>query len=50
MTVKKITPVLLVDSIEPLLPFWIHGLAFEKTIEVPLRQRPRVRRLSERKH
>ncbi|MGH9736602.1 MAG: VOC family protein [Candidatus Acidiferrales bacterium] len=35
MNVKKITPVLLVDSIEPLLPFWINRLGFEKTIEVP---------------
>lgn len=35
MNVKKITPVLLVNSIEPLLPFWIDRLGFEKTIEVP---------------
>lgn len=31
MAVKKITPVLLVDAIEPLLPFWIDKLGFAKT-------------------
>jgi len=31
---KKLTPVLIVDSIEPLLPFWAQ-LGFEKTVEVP---------------
>jgi len=35
MNVKKITPVLLVDEIEPILPFWINRLGFTKTIEVP---------------
>lgn len=35
MNVKKITPVLLVDEIEPILPFWIDRLGFTKTIEVP---------------
>jgi uncharacterized glyoxalase superfamily protein PhnB len=35
MNVKKITPVLLVDEIEPILPFWIGRLGFAKTIEVP---------------
>jgi uncharacterized glyoxalase superfamily protein PhnB len=35
MNVKKITPVLLVDEIEPVLPFWIERLGFAKTIEVP---------------
>jgi uncharacterized glyoxalase superfamily protein PhnB len=35
MTVKKITPVLLVGEIEPILPFWIDRLGFTKTIEVP---------------
>jgi uncharacterized glyoxalase superfamily protein PhnB len=35
MNVKRITPVLLVSEIEPLLPFWIDRLGFEKTIEVP---------------
>lgn len=35
MAVKKITPVLLVDAIEPLLPFWTDKLGFAKTIEVP---------------
>jgi hypothetical protein len=35
MNVKKITPVLFVKEIEPLLPFWVDDLGFTKTIEVP---------------
>jgi uncharacterized glyoxalase superfamily protein PhnB len=35
MNVKKITPVLLVNEIEPILPFWIERLGFTKTMEVP---------------
>ncbi len=35
MTVKKITPILYVDSIEPALPFWTERLGFEVTAEVP---------------
>jgi uncharacterized glyoxalase superfamily protein PhnB len=35
MIVKRITPVLLVKEIEPLLPFWTDRLGFTKTIEVP---------------
>jgi uncharacterized glyoxalase superfamily protein PhnB len=35
VNVKKITPVLLVKEIEPVLPFWIGRLGFAKTIEVP---------------
>jgi uncharacterized glyoxalase superfamily protein PhnB len=35
MNVKRITPVLLVKEIEPVLPFWIDKLGFTKTIEVP---------------
>ncbi len=35
MNVKKITPVLLVNEIEPILPFWVDRLGFTKTIEVP---------------
>ena len=35
MNVKKITPVLLVSEIEPVLPFWLDRLGFTKTIEVP---------------
>ncbi|HMD06106.1 MAG TPA: VOC family protein [Candidatus Acidoferrum sp.] len=35
VNVKKITPVLLVSEIEPVLPFWIDRLGFTKTIEVP---------------
>ncbi len=35
MNVKRITPVLLVQEIEPLIPFWVDGLGFEKAIAVP---------------
>ncbi len=33
--VKKLTPVLFVKEIEPVLPFWVDGLGFTKTNEVP---------------
>jgi catechol 2,3-dioxygenase-like lactoylglutathione lyase family enzyme len=32
---KKLTPVLNVDAIEPCLPFWVDRLGFEKTAEMP---------------
>ncbi len=32
---KKLTPVLYVEQIEPVLPFWVDRLGFEKTAEVP---------------
>jgi len=35
MNVKRITPVLLVKEIEPLVPFWVGRLGFTKTVEVP---------------
>jgi hypothetical protein len=35
MNVKRITAVLLVREIEPVLPFWVEKLGFTKTIEVP---------------
>ncbi len=35
MNVKRITPVLLVKEIEPVIPFWVDRLGFTKTIEVP---------------
>lgn len=35
MTVKKLTPVLFVPAIEPVLPFWVDRLGFAKTVEVP---------------
>lgn len=35
MNVKRITPVLFVKEIEPVLPFWMEKLGFAKTIEVP---------------
>jgi uncharacterized glyoxalase superfamily protein PhnB len=31
----KITPILIVDEIEPSLKFWVDQLGFEKTVEVP---------------
>jgi hypothetical protein len=34
-TMKKLSPVLVVDAIEPCLPFWVDRLGFEKTTEVP---------------
>ena len=33
--VKKLTPVLFVKEIELVLPFWVEGLGFTKTAEVP---------------
>ena len=35
MNVKRITPVLLVREIEPVVSFWVDRLGFTKTIEVP---------------
>jgi uncharacterized glyoxalase superfamily protein PhnB len=35
MTVRKITPVLFAEEIEPCLKFWVERLGFEKTIDVP---------------
>ncbi|HET6764564.1 MAG TPA: VOC family protein [Longimicrobiaceae bacterium] len=32
---KKLTPVLYVEQIEPALPFWVDRLGFTKTAEVP---------------
>jgi hypothetical protein len=32
---KKLTPVILVDEIEPCLPFWTERLGFEVTVSVP---------------
>jgi uncharacterized glyoxalase superfamily protein PhnB len=32
---KKITPVLYVEKIEPSFPFWVDKLGFTKTVEVP---------------
>lgn len=32
---KKLSPVLYVDAIEPSLPFWVDRLGFEITVEVP---------------
>jgi len=31
----KLTPILVVDAIEPCLPFWTGGLGFEVTVTVP---------------
>jgi hypothetical protein len=35
ITMKKLTPVLVVDEIEPCLPFWVDRLGFQKTVEIP---------------
>lgn len=35
MTVKKITPVLFVEEIEPCIKFWVERMGFQKTVEVP---------------
>ena len=35
MPVKKLTAVLFVEKIEPVLPFWTERLGFTKTVEVP---------------
>src|SRR5690348_12448938 len=35
MAVKKLTPLLFVEKIELVLPFWTQHLGFLKTIEVP---------------
>jgi hypothetical protein len=32
---KKLTPLLVVEAIEPSLPFWVDALGFAKTVEVP---------------
>lgn len=32
---KKLTPVLVVEAIEPQLPFWVGRLGFARTVEVP---------------
>jgi len=34
-SLQKVTPILVVEAIEPALPFWVDGLGFEKTVEVP---------------
>lgn len=35
MPVKKLTPVLFVERIEPVIAFWTQHLGFIKTVEVP---------------
>ena len=35
MAVKKLTPILFVEKIESVLPFWTQHLGFLKTVEVP---------------
>lgn len=35
MKIQKLTPVLMVDAIEPVLGFWVDKLGFTRTIEVP---------------
>jgi uncharacterized glyoxalase superfamily protein PhnB len=33
--VKRLTPVLIVDAVEPSLAFWVDRLGFTKSVEVP---------------
>ena len=35
MNVKKLTPVLYVDQVEPCVTFWAERLGFQKTVAVP---------------
>src|SRR6478672_6658266 len=35
MNVKKITPVLFVQEVEPCVKFWVERMGFQKTVEVP---------------
>jgi catechol 2,3-dioxygenase-like lactoylglutathione lyase family enzyme len=35
MELKKVTPVAVVDEIEPSLEFWVDRLGFERVVEVP---------------
>jgi uncharacterized glyoxalase superfamily protein PhnB len=35
MTIKKVTPLFVVDRIETCLPFWCETLGYEKRVEVP---------------
>ena len=35
VTAKKLTPVLMVEAIEPCLEFWVTRLGWTKTVEVP---------------
>jgi hypothetical protein len=39
MKISRLTPVLMVDAIEPCLPFWMDRLGFNKTVEVPHNER-----------
>lgn len=39
VNVKRVTPVLYVEEIEPCVKFWVERLGFEKTVEVPDGQR-----------
>src|ERR1700674_5291444 len=35
MTVKKLTPILFVEDVEPCVKFWVERLGFQKTMDVP---------------
>jgi uncharacterized glyoxalase superfamily protein PhnB len=35
ITIKQLTPILIVDQIEPCLAFWVDRLGFAGTIEIP---------------
>jgi hypothetical protein len=34
-TIKRVTPILYVDQIEPSIPFWVDRLGYARTAEVP---------------
>ncbi|CAA9343091.1 MAG: hypothetical protein AVDCRST_MAG68-3143 [uncultured Gemmatimonadetes bacterium] len=34
-TIKKVTPILYVERIEPAIPFWVDRLGYTRTAEVP---------------
>jgi hypothetical protein len=34
-TIKRVTPILYVDRIEPSIPFWVDRLGYARTAEVP---------------
>ena len=35
MTISKITPILMVEEVEPCIQFWVERLGFDKATEVP---------------
>lgn len=35
MKIKRVTPILIVDAIEPVLPFWKERMGYQQLVEVP---------------